>query len=83
MKPQRQPDDSPGVTRAEKTRREVRTLLFFLAGLEMVAIVLLVVGFVVDNDSLKVASYALGMPVTFALIGNLGLYLTWAGKNSQ
>jgi hypothetical protein len=83
LNPERQPDDNPSVTRAEKTRREVRTLLFFLAGLEMVAIVLLVVGLVVDNDSLKVASYALGMPITFALIGNLGLYLTWTGKNSR
>ena len=41
---------------------------------------LLMVGFALDNESLRVASYALGMPVTFALLGNIGLYLSWAEK---
>jgi hypothetical protein len=43
----------------------MRTLLFFPAGLELVAIAPLVVGVTADNDSLQVASYALGMPITF------------------
>ena len=70
----------PIVSRAEKSRREHRTLIFFLAALEAVAAVLLMVGFALDNESLRVASYALGMPVTFALLGNIGLYLSWAEK---
>jgi uncharacterized membrane protein len=68
------------VTRAETSRREHRLLIFFLAGLELVAAALLLCGIVWDNESLKVAAYAVGMPVTFALLGNLGLYLTWSGK---
>ena len=67
----------PALTRAEKSRREHRTLIRFLIALEAVAIVLLVAGIALDNDSLRVASYALGMPVTFALLGNVGLYLSW------
>jgi hypothetical protein len=70
----------PAVTRAEKSRREHKTLLFLLVALEVLAIALLVAGIALDNDSLKVASYALGMPVTFALLGNIGLYLTWSDK---
>jgi hypothetical protein len=42
--------------------------------------VLLIGAFALGNDSLKVASYALGMPVTFALLGNIGLYLSWSDK---
>jgi len=68
------------VTRAEKSRREHKTLIFFLLALEVVAVVLLVWGMAIDNDSLLVAAYALGMPVTFALIANVGLYLTWSDK---
>jgi hypothetical protein len=70
----------PAVTRAEKSRREHKTLIFFLVALEALAIVLLIVGLALDNDSLKVASYALGMPVTFALLGNIGFYLSWSDK---
>jgi hypothetical protein len=70
----------PGVTRAEKSRREHKTLIFFLVALEALAIVLLIAGIALGNDSLKVASYALGMPVTFALLGNIGLYLSWSDK---
>jgi hypothetical protein len=70
----------PVVTRAEKSRREHKTLIFFLVALEALAIVLLIVGLAIDNDSLKVGSYALGMPVTFALLGNIGLYLGWSDK---
>ena len=44
------------------------------------AAVLLIAGFAIDNESLKVASYALGMPVTFALLGNIGLYLSWRDR---
>jgi hypothetical protein len=74
------PETEPALTRAEKTRREVRQLLFFLVSLEALALVLLILGFAIDNDSLKVGAYALGMPITFALIGNLGLYLSWTAK---
>lgn len=70
----------PTVTRAEKSRREQKTLIFFLVGLEVLAIALLIAGIAIDNDSLKVASYALGMPVTFALLANIGLYLSWSDK---
>jgi hypothetical protein len=70
----------PSVTRAENSRREHKTLIFFLIALEALAIVMLIVGIAIDNDSLKVASYALGMPVTFALLGNIGLYLSWSDK---
>ena len=70
----------PAVTRAEKSRREHKTLIFFLVALELLAIVLLIAGFALGNDSLKVASYAIGMPVTFALLGNIGLYLSWSDK---
>jgi len=70
----------PAVTRAEKSRREHKTLIFFLVALEVLAIVMLIVGIAIDNDSLKVASYALGMPVTLALLGNIGLYLSWSDK---
>ena len=70
----------PTVTRAEKSRREHKTLIFFLVALEALAAVMLIAGFVIDNDSLKVASYALGMPITFALLGNIGLYLSWSDK---
>jgi len=70
----------PAVTRTEKSRREHKTLIFFLVALELLAIVLLIAGFALGNDSLKVASYALGMPVTFALLGNIGLYLSWSDK---
>ena len=73
----------PALTRAEKSRREHRTLIRFLIALEAVAIVLLVAGIALDNDSLRVASYALGMPVTFALLGNVGLYLSWPKKNGR
>ncbi len=65
---------------AEKSRREHKTLIFFLIALEVFAAVMLIVGFAIDNDSLRVASYALGMPVTFALLGNIGLYLSWSDK---
>ena len=57
-----------------------KTLIFFLVALEVLAIILLIAGFALDNDSLKVASYALGMPVTLALLGNIGLYLSWSDK---
>jgi hypothetical protein len=70
----------PAVTRAEKSRREHKTLIFFLVTLEGLAIALLTAGIAIDNDSLRVASYALGMPVTFALLGNIGLYLSWSDK---
>lgn len=70
----------PAVTRAEKSRREHKTLIFFLVALEALAIGLLIAGLALGNDSLKVASYALGMPVTFALLGNIGLYLSWSDK---
>lgn len=70
----------PVVTRAEKSRREHKTLIFFLVALEALALVLLIAGLAIDNDSLKVGSYALGMPVTFALLGNIGLYLSWSDK---
>ena len=70
----------PTVSRAEKSRREHKTLIFFLVALEALAAVMLIAGFVIDNDSLKVASYALGMPITFALLGNIGLYLSWSDK---
>jgi len=70
----------PAVTRAEKSRREHKTLIFFLVALEVLAILMLIAGFALDNDSLKVASYALGMPVTLALLGNIGLYLSWSDK---
>ena len=70
----------PIVSRAENSRREHKTLIFFLVALEAVAAVLLILGFALDNESLRVASYALGMPVTFALLGNIGLYLSWAEK---
>jgi len=70
----------PAVTRTEKSRREHKTLIFFLVALELLAIVLLIAGFALGNDSLKVASYAIGMPVTFALLGNIGLYLSWSDK---
>jgi hypothetical protein len=46
----------------------------------VLAVVLLIGAFALGNDSLKVASYALGMPVTFALLGNIGLYLSWSDK---
>jgi hypothetical protein len=68
------------VTRAEKSRREHKTLILFLVALEVLAIGMLIAGIALANDSLKVASYALGMPVTFALLGNIGLYLTWSDK---
>jgi hypothetical protein len=42
--------------------------------------VLLIAAFALGNDSLKVASYALGMPATFALLGDIGLYLSWSDK---
>jgi hypothetical protein len=70
----------PIVTRAENSRREHKTLIFFLVALEALAVVLLIGAFALGNDSLKVASYALGMPVTFALLGNIGLYLSWSDK---
>ncbi len=70
----------PAITLAEKSRREHKTLIFFLLALEVLAIALLVAGIALDNDSLKVASYALGMPITFALLGNIGLYLGWSDK---
>ena len=70
----------PAVTRAEKSRREHKTLIFFLVALEGLAIALLTAGIAIDNDSLRVASYALGTPVTFALLGNIGLYLSWSDK---
>jgi hypothetical protein len=76
-------DMEPTVTRADKSRREHKTLIFFLVALEMVAAVILIVGLLIDNDSLRVASYALGMPVTFALLGNLGLYLSWSDKKKR
>jgi hypothetical protein len=68
------------VTRAEKSRSEHKTVIFFLIALEVLAAVMLIVGLAIENDSLKVASYALGMPVTFALLGNVGLYLSWSDK---
>jgi hypothetical protein len=52
----------------------------FLVALEALAAGLLIAGLAIDSESLKVASYALGMPVTFALLGNLGLYLSWSDK---
>jgi hypothetical protein len=55
-------------------------VIFFLIALEVLAAVMLIVGLAIENDSLKVASYALGMPVTFALLGNVGLYLSWSDK---
>ena len=70
----------PTVTRAEKSRREHKTLIFFLVALEVLAALMLIVGLAIDNDSLRVAAYALGMPVTFALLGNIGLYLSWSDK---
>lgn len=73
-------DMEPTVTRAEKSRREHKTLIFFLVALEVLAAALLIVGLAIDNDSLRVAAYALGMPVTFALLGNIGLYLSWSDK---
>jgi hypothetical protein len=69
------------VTRAEKSRREHKTLILFLVALEVPAVVMLIVGIAIDNDSLRVASYALGMPVTFALLGNIGLYLSWSDRH--
>jgi hypothetical protein len=68
------------VTRAETNRREHRMLILMLAVLEVVAVSLLLGGIVWDIESLKVAAYAVGMPVTLALLGNLGLYLTWSDK---
>jgi hypothetical protein len=68
------------VTRAEKSRSEHRTVIFFLIALEVLAAVMLIGGLAIENDSLKVASYALGMPVTFALLANVGLYLSWSDK---
>jgi uncharacterized membrane protein required for colicin V production len=50
----------------------IKTLIFFLVVLQAVAAVLLILGFAIDSESLRVASYALGMPVTFALLGNIG-----------
>ena len=50
----------PGVRRAEKSRREHKTLIFFLVALEALAVALLIAGLALGNDSLKVASYALG-----------------------
>jgi hypothetical protein len=47
------------VTRAEKNRREHRTAIFFLLVLEVPVIVMLIVGIAIDNDSLRVASYAM------------------------
>jgi hypothetical protein len=73
-------DMEPTVNRAEKSRHEHKTLIFFLVALELLAAVILIVGLAIDNDSLRVASYALGMPVTFALLGNIGLYLSWSDK---
>ena len=70
----------PTVTRADKSRREHKTLILFLVALEVIAAVVLIVGLAIDNDSLRVASYALGMQVTFALLGNIGLYLSWSDK---
>ncbi len=55
-------------------------LILFLVALEVVALILLIAGLTIDNDSLKVASYALGMPITFALLGNIALYLSWSDK---
>jgi hypothetical protein len=55
-------------------------LILMLAVLEVVAVSLLLGGIVWDIESLKVAAYAVGMPVTLALLGNLGLYLTWSDK---
>lgn len=49
----------PIVTRAEKSRREHKTLVFFLVALEALAAVMLIVGLAIDNDSLRLASYAL------------------------
>lgn len=73
----------PTLTRAEKSRREHRTLIRFLIALEAVALVLLAAGIALDNDSLQVASYAVGMPVTFVLLGNIGLYLSRPRKNRR
>lgn len=70
----------PILSRVENSRREHKTLILFLVALEAVAAVLLILGFALDNESLKVASYALGMPVTFGLLGTIGLYLSWAEK---
>jgi hypothetical protein len=56
------------VTRAAKSRRELKTVIFFLLVLEVAVIVMLIVGIAIDNDSPRVASYAMGMPVTFALL---------------
>jgi hypothetical protein len=68
------------VTRAEKSRRELKTVIFFLVVLEVAMIVMLTVGIAIDNDSLRVASYAIGMPVTFALPSLVGLYLSRSDK---
>jgi NADH:ubiquinone oxidoreductase subunit 3 (subunit A) len=68
------------VTRAEKNRRELRTAIFFLLALEVPVIVMLIIGVAIDNDSLKVASYAMGMPVTFVLLSLVGLYFSWSDK---
>ncbi len=73
----------PVLTRAERSRREHRTLIRFLLALEALALVLLTAGIALDNDSLRVASYAVGMPVTFALLANVGLYLSGAKKNRR
>jgi hypothetical protein len=68
------------VTRAEKNRREHRTAIVFLLVLEVPVIVMLIVGIAIDNDSLRVASYAMGMPVTFALLSLVGLYFSLSDK---
>jgi hypothetical protein len=60
--------------------REHRQSIFVLTGLEIVALGLLLCRLVWDNDSLKLAAYAVGMPVTFSLLGTLGLYLSWSEK---
>ena len=43
----------PTVTRAEKSRREHKTLIFFLVALEVLAAALLIAGLAIDNDSLE------------------------------
>ncbi len=69
------------MTRAEKSRREHRTVILVLTALEVPVLLMLIFGTVFDNDSLRVAAYAMGMPVTFALLANVGLYLTWPSKS--
>lgn len=68
------------MTDAAKQKREQKILMFILLALALIGTAVMVYGVAVDSDALPILGFVIAMPMFFAFLINLGVFLMWSDK---